>query len=303
MLAVAGFRSRSHPQYRGGVTRVPFRLADVFAEQPFAGNQLCVVPEPVSIDPATMQALAREINFSETTFVSEASEDRFAMRIFTPDAELPFAGHPTIGTAFVLAAEGRVGRHVTAEVAAGSIPVEIDLERSYAKMHQLPPEFGDEVFDVESVSLAAGLVPQDLDLDHLPQVVSTGLRHLIVLARSPEAVARARRDEVRVGRLMTDVEAEALYLFALTDGGAKARMFDPSPNIGEDPATGSAAGPMAAYLASRGLGGLPGRIVVRQGDETGRPSVLDVEVYPDGASWSITVGGGVRIVGEGAFDV
>jgi trans-2,3-dihydro-3-hydroxyanthranilate isomerase len=285
------------------VTRVAFRLADVFTERPFAGNQLCVVPEPVSIDAATMQSLAREINFSETTFVTEAARDRFAMRVFTPDAELPFAGHPTIGTAFVLAFEGRVGRSVTAEVAAGRIPVEVDLDRSYASMRMLPPEFGDEIHDVESVAFAAGLEPADLHPEHLPQVVSTGLPHLMVLVRDERAMVRARRDEGRLKRLMTDVEAEALYLFAPTEAGVRARMFDPSPNIGEDPATGSAAGPMGAYLASRGLGGLPGRVVVRQGQETGRPSTLHVEVYPEGASWRITVGGGVRVIGEGAFDV
>jgi trans-2,3-dihydro-3-hydroxyanthranilate isomerase len=106
---------------------IPFRIVDVFCERPLEGNQLCVVPDPVGLDGATMQALAREIGFSETTFVTEASHDRYGMRIFTPGQELPFAGHPTIGTAFVLAAEGRITPPATQVVEAGEYPVSVDV--------------------------------------------------------------------------------------------------------------------------------------------------------------------------------
>src|ERR1051325_1875753 len=105
-----------------------FRLVDVFTERPFAGNQLCVVPEtPPELDAATMQAVAQEIGFSETTFVTSAGGDRYAMRIFTPASELPFAGHPTIGTAFTLAAEGRIEPRAIQTCERGEVPVEVDV--------------------------------------------------------------------------------------------------------------------------------------------------------------------------------
>jgi trans-2,3-dihydro-3-hydroxyanthranilate isomerase len=104
--------------------RVPFRLVDVFTPQPLAGNQLCVVPEPGDLDDRMMLALAQEVGFSETTYVTEAGGDRYGMRIFTPVSELPFAGHPTLGTAFVLASESRISSPATQVVAAGEIPVE-----------------------------------------------------------------------------------------------------------------------------------------------------------------------------------
>src|SRR5262245_45846758 len=106
---------------------VPFRLVDVFTPTPLSGNQLCVVPDPVDIVYASCQALSQEIGFSQTTFVSEACGDRYAIRIFTPDAELPFAGHPTLGTAFVMVSEGRVTSPATQVIAAGDIPVEVDV--------------------------------------------------------------------------------------------------------------------------------------------------------------------------------
>ena len=123
---------------------IPFRLVDVFTPTPLSGNQLCVVPDPVEIDDGAMQAVAAEIGFSETTFVTEAGGDRYAMRIFTPGAELPFAGHPTLGTAFVMVSEGRVTSPATQVIAAGEIPVEVDVGASFAWMTQLPVEFGRE---------------------------------------------------------------------------------------------------------------------------------------------------------------
>src|SRR5436190_23987267 len=123
--------------------RVPFRLVDVFTERPLAGNQLCVVPETsVSLDPTVMQSLAREIGFSETTFVTEAGGDRYTMRIFTPDQELPFAGHPTLGTAYLMVAEGRVTSPAIQTTAVGEVPVEIDVEEGFGWMRQRPPMFG-----------------------------------------------------------------------------------------------------------------------------------------------------------------
>ena len=283
--------------------RVPFRLVDVFAERPFAGNQLCVVPEPVDLDMAAMQSVAREIGFSETTFVTEVRADGYSMRLFTPDQELPFAGHPTIGTAFVMVSEGRVPSPLTQVVAAGEIPVEVDVERNHAWMQQLPPAFDEEFPDPEGAANAAGLSVEDLHPGMPPQVVSTGLRHLLAPVVDLGTLKRAFRNPEVLAGLAADHRLDALYLFALTDEGATARMFDPALEIGEDPATGSAAGPLGAYLASRGAGGMPGRILVRQGEQVGRPSLLEVEVAPEGESWRVMVGGGVFVVGSGAFEL
>lgn len=286
--------------------RLAFRLLDVFTETPLAGNQLCVISEPPpSLGAETMQSVAREIHFSETTFVVQAGGDRYRMRIFTPDQELPFAGHPTIGTAYLLVSEGRVAPKSVQTTAAGDVPVEVDVEAGFAWMRQLPPTFGTTFFEDRSiVAAAAGLAPTDL-LPGLPiQSVSTGLAHLMVPVLDEATLRRADRD----GRLCTETcrraGTESLYLFAVRGAGSvMARMFDARPGIGEDPATGSAAGPLGAYLAANGLAGMPGRVVMAQGEMVHRPSFLHVEVVPEGGSWAIRVGGGVRIVGEGAFDL
>src|SRR5919204_2707584 len=136
--------------------RLPFRLVDVFTERPLAGNQLCVVPQvPASLDAITMQSLAREIGFSETTFVTAIARARYRMRIFTPGKELPFAGHPTLGTAFVLVYEGAVESPAVQEVAAGDIPVEVDADAGHAWMQQLAPTFGRELRNTDELARAA----------------------------------------------------------------------------------------------------------------------------------------------------
>ncbi len=286
--------------------RVPFRLVDVFAEAPFGGNQLCVVPEvPVGLDDKTMQALAMEIGFSETTFVTAVRPDSYDVRIFTPEVELPFAGHPTLGTAFTLACEGLIGGETVQHCTAGEIPVRIDLDAGRAVMRQLPPVFGREVDDRRAVAAAAGLELGDL-VDGLPVVpVSTGIPHLMVPVADDEALRRATRDDRGCARVCASADdAESLYLFVVRGAGdIRARMFDRFPTIGEDPATGSAAGPLAAYLANHGLAGLPGTALIAQGEQTGRPSFLHVEVARDGGDWLLDVGGGVRPMGDGAFEV
>lgn len=280
---------------------IPFRIVDVFCERPFEGNQLCVVPEPGDLDAEAMQTLAREIGFSETTFVTEAAGDRYSMRIFTPGQELPFAGHPTIGTAFVLATEGRISSQATQVVAAGEYPVEVDLATGRARMRQLPPIFGDVYEDRALAARAAGLEPGDLR-DEVPmQLVSTGLAHLMVPVRDLETLRRASRDEGRVGEVCRATEGESMYLFAETADGVTARMFDWEHGVGEDPATGSAAGPLGAYLARYGLARMPGSVRIRQGEQVWRPSLLEVQVTPEGDSWRVIVEGGVAIVGEGVF--
>lgn len=282
---------------------VPFRLVDVFTSTPLAGNQLCVVPEPVAIDAELMQALAREIGFSETTFVTEAAGEHYAMRIFTPDVELPFAGHPTLGTAFVLVREGRVQSPATQVVSAGEIPVEVDLEAGTAWMTQLPPQFDPVFEDRHLAARAAGLAVEDLHPDLPVQVVSTGLPPLLVPVRDLETLRRARPDLPLVAEACRRTGADELYLFAVHDGEVTARFFGATIGIVEDPATGSAAGPLAAYLAEHRLAGLPGTATIHQGEQVERPSELHVEVDGTGrdGTWRVRVGGGVHVVGEGVF--
>ncbi|HXJ65039.1 MAG TPA: PhzF family phenazine biosynthesis protein [Actinomycetota bacterium] len=285
--------------------RIPFVLADVFTDRPLAGNQLMVVTDASGLTGDRMQELAREIGFSESTFVLSANGDRYAMRIFSPGYEMPFAGHPTLGTAFVLATDGRIGTTATQEVPAGEFAVEVDLAGDTVKVRQLAPEFGDELTGDhrDRVAAAIGLNPDELDPGNPPQPVSTGLRHLMVPIASPDAVVRAEMRSSEVAAINAGLGCDALYLFAVTDEGAKARLFAPGVTVSEDPATGSAAGPCGAYMAARGLGRMPGSMTIRQGDEIGRPSTLHVTVEPEGDSWSVLVGGGVRIVARGEFDL
>jgi trans-2,3-dihydro-3-hydroxyanthranilate isomerase len=284
---------------------VRFHLVDVFTKVPFAGNQLCVVPAtPDDLDTTSMQTLAQEIGFSETTFVSSAQMAGYRMRIFTPDAEIPFAGHPTLGTAFTLAREGLVGTDVVQTTSAGDVRVEVDLPGGAAVMHQLPPVFGDVFADRQLAATAAGLRSDDL-VDSLPvQPVGTGLRSLMIPVKDETTLRGAERDARGCAELAAAAATDTLYLFTVRgDGDVMARMFDPGVGIGEDPATGSAAGPLGAYLAANGLAGaadgMP--ITVAQGEMVNRPSFLHVHIARDGEGWSVRVGGGVQIVGEGTF--
>jgi trans-2,3-dihydro-3-hydroxyanthranilate isomerase len=280
--------------------RVSFRVLDVFTDRPLAGNQLCVVPEPGAMTSDRMQAIAREIGFSETTFVTSTSADRYEMRIFTPGAELPFAGHPSLGTAFLLASEGRVRTSVTQSVPAGDVAIEVDLARGRARMEQLPPIFRSPLEDLDALAEAAGVPRGDLHPDLPPQVVSTGLAHLLVGTGHEETVRWARPDLAKLGPLLAESGGTALYLFSLSEGRIKARGFAPGVGVTEDPATGSAAGPLGAYLVERGA--VPaGAMTIVQGEEVGRPSTLEVEVQRGDEGWRVWVGGGVVAVAEGVF--
>lgn len=280
---------------------VSFRIVDVFCERPLEGNQLCVVPEPSELDAAMMQAIAREIGFSETTFVTEAWDKGYRMRIFTPGQELPFAGHPTLGTAFVLVSEGRVRSPLTQVVEAGEYPVEVDVVAGRGRMTQLPPVFGAVFEDRRLAARAAALAPEDLRDDVPMQLVSTGLPHLMVPVRDVEVLRRASRVADAVGEVCKATGGESMYLFAETGDGVTARMFDWEAGVGEDPATGSAAGPLGAYLARYELAGMPGAVRIRQGEQVGRPSLLEVEVRAGTDAGQVVVGGGVALVGEGTF--
>jgi trans-2,3-dihydro-3-hydroxyanthranilate isomerase len=288
--------------------RIPFRLVDVFTDRPLAGNQLCVIPDPVDIPTELMQALALEIGFSETTFVTHAEGDRYHMRIFTPGAELAFAGHPSIGTAFVLVSEGQITSPATQIVTAGEFAIEVDVEAGFARMRQATPVFGERIADRDALAAAISLSPDDLHPDLPAQLVSTGFGHVVLPLRDVDAVVRASANRAVLGPLVAAAGTDAIYLFALQDpddsgSRAKARLFAFGIGIDEDPATGSAVGPLGAYLAEHGAIP-PGRLTVSQGAEISRPSTLLVDVQPDGGgSWVVVVGGGIAKVGDGEFDL
>ena len=284
--------------------RVGFTLLDVFSDVPFAGNQLCVVAAPPDdLDGATMQVLAREIGFSETTYVTAVREGGYDVRIFTPVSELPFAGHPTLGTAFALARLGVVAASVVQTSTAGDVPVEVDLGAGTATMRQLPAVFGEPFDDRVAVAAAAGVEPDDLGPGPIVPV-STGIVHLMVPVAGEDALRGASREDRRCVDVCARAGVESLYLFAVRGrGDVTARMFDRSAEIGEDPATGSAAGPLGAYLAEHDGAGMPGHMTIAQGAAVGRPSSMEVDVAHDEAGWVAFVGGGVRIVGGGWFDL
>ena len=145
--------------------RIPFRIVDVFTDRPLAGNQLCVIPDPVDLQDDQMQAIAAEIGFSETTFVTSVGTARYGLRIFTPTGEMPFAGHPTLGTAFVMVSEGRVTSPVTQVVAAGEFALTVDVHAGTARIRQLSPRFGEPFDDAQRRALAEAVGLEDGDED------------------------------------------------------------------------------------------------------------------------------------------
>ncbi len=291
---------------------VPFRLVDVFTDRPLAGNQLCVVPEPVALSTETMQAIAHEIGFSESTFVTsiDAAASRYGLRIFTPTRELPFAGHPTLGTAFVMVAEGLVSSPLIQQVAAGDVPVDVQvggsspsMKAGFARMRQLAPSFGPVVEDREGLARALGLHAGDLHHELPPQVVSTGFPELMVPVASEDAVSRATPLAAQLGEILRPLGTDGCYLAWVEGTTAHTRFLWPvGTMVREDAATGGAVGPLGAYLAERGVLS-EGRLLVSQGIEMGRPSSLMVEVEEGADGWTVFVGGGVIMVGSGAFEL
>ncbi|HJZ86808.1 MAG TPA: PhzF family phenazine biosynthesis protein [Polyangia bacterium] len=293
------------PRYR-------FLQVDVFTDTPFAGNPLCVVLDGRGLSDALMQAIAREKNLSETTFILPPTERAAAdarVRIFTPQVELPFAGHPVVGTAFVLANERLVEPRepglLRLQLGVGVVPV--DLRGPRITMTQKLPELGAVVPSAEAARVL-GLAEDDVRATGLPaQTVSTGLAHLVVPVRSLAAMRALRPDLGALPALLERAGATGVYAFSReteTPGAAAhARMFAPAAGVLEDPATGSAAGPLGAYLVEHGAIA-PGTLEIEQGLEMGRPSRIFVEIERAGAAVSaVRVGGQVVQVMEGAITV
>ena len=274
-------------------------VADVFTDTPLEGNQLAVFTDARDLDDATMQALAKEMAFSETVFVlpPRAADADVRIRIFTPAAELPFAGHPTLGSAFVLG--GPLQRIVIRlETGAGVVPVELTREGpkiTFGWMDQPIPtwkpfEHADRLFAVLGVD-GSGLPVESYDLGPGFTYVELG---------SPEAVAALEPDFRALMRVVED----GTYCFARDGERWKSRMFAPTDGVAEDPATGSAAGPLAVHLARHGRIGFGEEIEIRQGVELGRPSTLyaEVEGTPERIE-RVRVGGSAVLVARGEFRI
>lgn len=293
---------------------------DVFTADLFTGNQLAVfLDPPAGLGADMMQALAREMAFSETTFVYPPDQPGtdLRVRIFTPADELPMAGHPTIGTAFALAHAGRVGPDRSRVIFGEGIgPVPVDLEwrhdrLAFAWMTQPKPRFGATVRPTQALADALGVAMADLAPDDLPvQLVSCGGEFVLVPLRSRAAVDQAALDGRGWTRALTEqgVPVRPVYLFSTEPGSDDAavysRMFAPTLGIAEDPATGSACGPLGAYLARyRGVTGDP-PIVNLQGVRIKRPSRLHISpVFDDGEVSAVRVGGAAVLVGTGTVNV
>lgn len=285
-------------------------LVDVFTDRIFGGNQLAVFPNAAELDPALMQPIAREFNLSETTFVlppKDSSHD-VQVRIFTPARELPMAGHPTVGTAFVLANLDRAPLNGTVRFleGVGVIPVDIqqDARGIKATMTQPLPEFREIRTNRQSIAEMLSLKSDDL-LDLPIQVVTTGVPYTIIPIKTREAVGRIKVRIDLFEQLFSLDDASGLYVFtpetADPSANVHSRMFAPEFGIAEDPATGSAAGPLGAYLVRYGLA-QPGFILNEQGVEMGRPSYITIGVERDGEEFTkITVGGYSQAVGTGTL--
>ena len=292
------------PSYR-------YRVVDVFTTVALAGNPLAVFTDASGLDESTMQRIARELNLSETTFVTPPMRGGTArVRIFTPLAELPFAGHPTLGTAFVLRDDGRATDELMLEENAGDIPVRVAHTNDGTRFWFTAPPltFGQRV-DRAIVAGALGLAETDLHPDAPPEFATVGPTFLYVAVRHRDDVDRAALDTRRLRSASSQLPALQVFVFAPlpeSDGepgdtyAVYSRMFAEEIGVVEDPATGSATAPLAPYMMRHGL--LPRedglRLISEQGTKMGRRSLLHVLVHVDGDDLRVEVGGSVVPIAE-----
>ena len=280
-----------------GMPTYRYVVADVFTDRPLAGNQLAVFTDAREIPEEQLQPLAREMNFSETVFVYRPQGDGHArIRIFTPMDELQFAGHPVLGTAFVLAGPLQLPE-IRLETGVGVVPVRLERDEGrivFGRMQQPIPTV--ETFERQDELLAAvGVESSELPVE----LYDLGIRHVYVALPSEEEVAALQPDLAALTRLTGVV---GVNCFADSGMRWKNRMFAPADGVAEDPATGSAAGPLAVHLARHGRIDFGQEIEVRQGEEVHRPSLLYARA--DGSAERIEkveVGGAAVVVARGEF--
>jgi trans-2,3-dihydro-3-hydroxyanthranilate isomerase len=271
-------------------------VCDVFTDTPLAGNQLAVFTDAREIPDDVMQRLAREMNFSETVFVLPSEDGHARIRIFTPTNEMLFAGHPTLGSAFVLAGPLQLDE-IRLETGKGVIPVRLEREGArivFGRMEQPLPTV-EPYADADTLLEALGVERSELPVE----AYDNGMGHVYVTLGSEEEVAALKPDLSR----LTDLPARlGINTIAGKGSSWKTRMFAPGGGVPEDPATGSAAGPLAVHLARHGRIGYGDEIEISQGAEIGRPSTLYARV--DGSADKlerVEVGGSAVIVARGEF--
>lgn len=285
-----------------------YSVVDVFAEGRYQGNPLAVFRNTGHLSDAEMQAIAMEMNYSETTFIlsDETRDGGWDVRIFTTSTEFPFAGHPTLGTAYIIRREllGGQAERVTLNLKVGSIPVDFHND-GVLWMHQKLPTFGASYPHSELAHLL-GLDHDDMDTRYPVQVVSTGLPWLIVPLTSLDAVRSASPIHERLPAYYAAGGLGKVFVFAPQavhpENHVHTRGFLPGDSIPEDPATGSANGNLAAYLARYSvLGSQVVDVRSEQGYEIGRPSLLFLRAQPNGGSFDVHVGGRVIMIARGEW--
>jgi trans-2,3-dihydro-3-hydroxyanthranilate isomerase len=301
--------------------RLHYHLVDVFTDRAFGGNPLAVVANGRGVDDVTMQAVAKEFNLSETTFVLPPDDPchDWRVRIFTPGSELPMAGHPTVGTAFVLAREHLIPRggresKIIFEEGVGPVPVRVEFEGGepvFAEMSQPLPKFGPRLDDRRAVAAMLSLEESDIEPDLPVEVVSCGVPFLYVPLRGLDAARRARPRVELIERATGGhgIPPEVFVFTRETEGAGStvhSRMFAPGLGITEDPATGAASGPLGSYLVRYGLVECESaaEIVSEQGIEMGRPSYIRITIERRGEEiTAVRVGGRCHFMGEGFIEL
>jgi trans-2,3-dihydro-3-hydroxyanthranilate isomerase len=296
-------------------------LVDVFTDRAFGGNQLAVFPDARGLTSGRMQAIAKELNLAETTFVlpPEDSANDFRVRIFTAEREMPMAGHPTIGTAFVLALQGLAGSKevettLRFEEQVGVIPVKIRFEGGspvFSQMQQPLPEFGPIINEVGKVARMLSLPPEALNINLPLEVVSCGVPYLIVPLKDLEAVRNIKLRPDLFQEIQPSIKEGNVYVFTPQSETGQAdlhsRMFWLEHGVlAEDAATGSASGPLGCYLARHKVFGETPllEVINEQGFEMGRPSLIHIEIeQTSGQINAVRVGGQSHYMGKGLFEL
>jgi trans-2,3-dihydro-3-hydroxyanthranilate isomerase len=285
-----------------------FFITDVFTTQRYGGNQLATFVDCDSLSGQEMQKIAREINFSETTFITsrQPRDGGYDVRIFTPKAEIDFAGHPTIGTAHIIRNKLHLtdAKEIALNLRAGKIPVTFS-DASIVWMKQIPPAFGKQL-DANMLARVLGIESSDIDRNFPIEEVSTGFPHLIVPLKNLDALKRAKINKNEFFVLVTDAWAKNILVFSREgyepEHCLSVRVFADFYGIAEDAATGSGNGCLAAYLARHQvLGSTNLDILAGQGYEIGRPSTLALRAVENNNRIEVFVGGNVVDVAEGVW--
>jgi trans-2,3-dihydro-3-hydroxyanthranilate isomerase len=290
--------------------KLTFYIVDVFAEEKYTGNQLAVFRNVKELSNIEMQQIAKEMNYSETTFIlsEEKRNQGYDVRIFTPEKEVPFAGHPTLGTAYVIQNEiiGEPVKKVVLNLKIGQIPVTINYREEKADilwMKQKAPIFS-EIFDVQRISEVLSINKKEID-DRFPvQEVSTGLPFIIVPLKNLNALKQAKVKKEAYFKLIENTDAKAILLFSpetyKKENDLNVRVFADYYGVPEDPATGSANGCLAGYLVKyHYFGECKIDIRVEQGYEIGRPSLLFLKAEEKEGGIDVFVGGKVIMIAKG----